>query len=488
LALCSKEIALIWFALFALHALFVLKDASRRTRTLLLLGALGVIGCYAGLHALPGPRAAAEASLVPPFGARVLLMVRALGDYARLMVFPSGLHMERVLSDPGMYASVAAWQHFAHFEWLSVLGFLVILATVWLLKWRQPGGAVRWFGAIWFAVAFLPISNLFPLNAEVAEHWIYLASIGALIFLAGCIRGLPARWQSVAAGFAALAFVALGLRSFERSGDWVDAETFYRRTIAADGVTPRILISLGSIYGQRGDYAQQEAVLRRAAARYPAYVPIRASLGVCLTRQGRAEEARQMFDTTQAASAENARRFPRSWSAVLGQVRILQEAGQREEALRLIDEAQPRFPDTWELLKYGAELRRELGRPAEALPPVERYAAKCWWHLDAWLTLAELRLACGRPEEARTAAEQASRLDIYDPRPLMFIAELEMLRARPEAALTAQLEAFSRKPDDPRLYLGLAQILQKLGREAEAVAAVRKAQTLAAAPAKATLP
>jgi len=44
-------------------------------------------------------------------------------------------------------------------------------------------------------LGFLPISNLFPLNAQVAEHWIYMASAGLLVMLAGFACAIPGRYQ-----------------------------------------------------------------------------------------------------------------------------------------------------------------------------------------------------------------------------------------------------------------------------------------------------
>ena len=78
-------------------------------------------------------------------------------------------------------------------------------------------------------------------NAEVAEHWIYLARIGALLFFAGAAIALPARGQAFATVFVGVAIVAFGARTALRSADWINAETFCLRTIQDGGATPRIL-------------------------------------------------------------------------------------------------------------------------------------------------------------------------------------------------------------------------------------------------------
>lgn len=480
LALCSKEIALLWLAIFALHTLFFEFAWPRRVKACVLAGALALLAVYAGLHALPGFRAPMENGPPPPLDARFLLMLRALGDYAGLLVWPGQLHMERTLSDPAIYGSVAAWRENARFEYLSVCGLLAGLAGLWLCRRRGPGRRLRCFGALWFAAAFLPISNLFPLNAEVAEHWIYLASIGALLLLAGAVCALPPRARSAVCAGAFLAVLALGIRTALRAGDWVNAETFCLRTIQAGGATPRLLGTLAALYGERGDLVKQEAVWRKMIVRFPDYAPARINLGICLSKQGRAAEAEPLLRVEKADAADAARRYPRTWPAALHLARLRHEAQRDDEALAILAAARARFPETWELVQYEGELRRARDGAAAALPAVADFAAAHWWHREAWITLGRLRYTAGQPDAAIAALHAASRLDIYAAAPLTDIARIELERGRPEAALARQSEAMRREPGQPSHYLLLGSILEKLGRPAEAEAALRKAQTLAA--------
>ena len=479
-ALCAKEIALLWLVLFAVHLLAFDRRLNWRVKGLALAGALAVLGTYAVLHALPGSRAPMESGPPLALDGRFLLMLRALGDYAGLIVWPGRLYMERTLSDPAIYSSVESWRAFPHYEYLSVLGLLAGLGAIWLCRRRGPGRRLRCFGAVWFGVAFLPISNLFPLNAEVAEHWIYLASIGALMLFAGSALALPRRLQMAAAACACAALVALGARTAVRAGDWVNAETFCVRTIADGGATPRILSTLAGLYGERGDFPKQEAVLRKMIARFPDYAPARINLGICLSKQGRSAEAETLLRVEKNDADTVARRYPRTWPAALNLARLRHDAGHDDEALAVLAEARARFPETWELVKYESEIRKAGPGVAAALPAVADYAAAHWWHLDSWFTLGRLRYTAGEPDAAIAALRAASRLDIYNAAPLTDIARIELERGRPEAALAQQLEAMRREPDQPSHYLMLGSIFEKLGRPAEASAALQKAAALAA--------
>jgi len=478
LGLCSKEIALVWLILIVGHLFFFDRKSSRAAKGAVLAGVAAVLGVYAVLHGLPAARAPMQDGPPAPWDARFLLMLRALGDYTGLLLFPTKLYMERAISDPGIYRSLASWREQIRFEYLSILGLLALLAAAWFCAKDLRGRRLRLFGAAWFAVAFLPISNLFPLNAEVAEHWIYLASIGALLFLAGILVALPARGRTFATVLVGVAIVGLGARTAMRSGDWINGETFCLRTIEDGGATPRILGALASLYGQRDDFAKQENILRKMIERFPEYAPARLNLGICLSRQGRAAEAEALLGASRERADEISRQYPRTWPAALQLAQNRLKAGQPAEALALVQEARGRFPETWELAKGESDLLRESGGAAAALPVVAEYAARRWWHYEAQLALGSLHFAAGQPAVAIAALQNASRLDIHDGRALSAIAEIELARDRPESALTAQLAAMEREPDRPRHYLVLAGILEKLDRRAEAGAALRKAQLL----------
>ncbi|HZJ14466.1 MAG TPA: tetratricopeptide repeat protein [Chthoniobacteraceae bacterium] len=480
LALSSKEIALVWLLIFLVYLLFFEQPRSRRAKTVLIAGVVIVFGIYYWLHSLPPYRTPMEGAPPAPLSARGLLMLRALGDYTGLLFFPSKLSMDRSLTSPAMYWNLSSWYASLRFECLSVIGAGALVVGAVLCGKRGPARRLRIFGAIWFIIAFLPISNLFPLNAQVAEHWIYLASIGYLTFLAGCVMMLPPRARQAAGGLAVAAILALGIRTAIRASDWSDPETFYARTIEDGGGTPRIFGNLAAVYAKRGHLSKQEAILRRTLALFPDYTPARINLGICLVNQGRPTESEEFLNFAKPAADEVSRRFPRTWSAALNLAGVRAKAGQTEEALAILAEARTRSPETWELAKYESDLTTHARGALAALPAIERYAAAHWWHEDAWMTLGLLRAAVGDSQAAIEAMRHAGRLDIYNPKPFANIARIELTRNRPEAACEAQKIAVARDPDQPSRYLILADLLERLGRKEAAEAALRRADELRA--------
>src|SRR5712692_5948711 len=115
--------------------------------------------------------------------------------------------MERSVFEPMTWRSNSDWRKTIGLEYLSISG-LSLLAVFFLgvIK-KGRGKALRLFGASWFLAAFLPISNIVQLNATVAEHWLYLPSVGLLIFLAGCAFELPLRHHLTATAIVLFAAV-----------------------------------------------------------------------------------------------------------------------------------------------------------------------------------------------------------------------------------------------------------------------------------------
>ncbi len=477
-ALCSKEIALVWALLFVLHAIFFGRAQARRARIAGVIGVAAIVGIYAMLHSLPEHRAPAPGSTPEPLGGRTILALRALGDYTGLMFAPVTLMMERSLGAPGMYAGRASWWRGISSEYLSLLGIAALGAALWLCLRRGEGRGLRRFGAAWFFVAFIPISNLIPLNAEVAEHWIYTASIGFLLLVAGAAAMLPPRFMRWTPALAVAAACALGVRTGFRAAEWADGETFARSTIANGGASPRLLTYYANELGRKGRLDEQEQVYRKMLQVYPDFVMARINLGINLQKRGRAEEAKALLDVGRADAA--APGLPRTWNAALNAAGQLHREGRSAEALALVREWMPANPHTWDLVGFEANVLRETQDPRAALVVVEKFAVAHWWHLPSQLGMASLQREAGDFALALATARHAQRLDIRGAAAFDEAAKCEVSLGKMREALESQAIAVKRAPKNAAYLEFFAALLRGFGREAEAQAALRKAAALAA--------
>src|SRR6476469_3201056 len=247
------------------------------------------------------------------------------------MIFPGNLHMERTVFSAGAFASDKGRQEAIEFEYLSLLGLAVLATLIFFCSRRGVGQRTRIFGAAWFIMAYLPTSNVVELNATVAEHWLYLPSIGFIIFLAGCFLDLPHKWRHAGVSLACLAVVGLGLRSAVRSRDWESNETFARSTIAAGGTTVRVALLLGQVYLNRSDYVQAERLFRKALQLCPEYPTARNNLATALVHQGKEKEAETLFTDATRAAHEMRKDYPRTWIAALNLAHMREDQKNRPE-------------------------------------------------------------------------------------------------------------------------------------------------------------
>ncbi|MEY2480330.1 MAG: protein O-mannosyl-transferase [Verrucomicrobiota bacterium] len=480
LALCSREIACIWFVLFLVHLIFSQKEIGRRALLLTIAGSFCVIAIYAGLRQLPGVRIGhgPSSGWVAPM--RAVLMFRSLGDYTRLMIFPSNLHMERTVIQPQNYLSNAQWRESAGAEYLSILGLAFLAALAFAASRTGAGRPLRVFGASWFLLGYLPISNLVELNATVAEHWLYLPSVGFLIFLAGCALDLPLRFQKATLIAACFAVCALSVRSAFRSSDWLTDETFYRRTLAAGGQSARVLANLAQIYSVRGEYAKAEAMFRNVLKMSPDYPIARNNLAEILVRTGKKKEAEELLADTTKATENTRKEYPRTWIAVLNLALYRHREKDDAGALAIAEKARHDYPGVWEVIRFESEILRETQRQDRAIELVENFARENWWHYGAALALGRLYAERGDGIKAEAALRDASWLDVHDVEALDLIAQMHLRANHLEDACATQRRAVARQPDQPRQYALLSNILEKMGRTDEARAATAKVALLQA--------
>lgn len=476
-ALCSRETAGIWLLLFLLTVCGLDRSLSWRGRLAVVAVCLGIAASYVALRDLPGARELPAAQDVP-IAQRAVLMLRALGDYARLMIFPRNLHMDRSVEAPAALAGRLGWRQAIASEYLSIAGLIALAAFLAGVLWRGKARPVRVYGAAWFVLAYLPTSNLIPLNATVAEHWLYLPSIGFLMFLSGCVLDMPAGARRSIACVATAAVLALGIRSFVRSGDWINPETFYRHSLAAGAAQARMALNLAQILTEKGNYAEAERILRRVLAFDPDYPIAQNAYAHLLSLQGKTKEAERIFVAATAAAEKARHEYPRTWVAALNLAHSRVAAHDEPHALEVVRGARSVYPGIWELISFEAELLRRLEGPRAALPLVEEFARQNWWHSAAAIALGKLYSEAGENAAAEAAFRHASRLDVHAVEALNLLALLELRQNRLDVACDAQRRAVSRQPDQPRQYLILSDILGKMGRTGEARAALAEVSRL----------
>jgi len=247
LGLLCKESSLIYPCLLAILAIWVppmpMPSGSSshwpglRARLLPLVGSLFILALYLAMRSTV-LKFTDEAAVLPlPLHQRLLQCLQAAGIYARLLFVSTGLHMERTLNHATF--------------WHAMGGALFLTGIMMGIFWghvkKYPAVAV---GFAWFLAAWFPISGIFPLNAPLAEHWMYVPMAGFWWAMVAAVE----RTRQLSRFRIALYVVIAGWLLFflgttvQRNKDWRDQETLFRSTLAHNPESARVHFNLAVAY------------------------------------------------------------------------------------------------------------------------------------------------------------------------------------------------------------------------------------------------
>jgi tetratricopeptide (TPR) repeat protein len=401
LSALSKETGLIFPVLWL--AILCLRKAWKR-----ILPAIAVI-LFVGVTYL-SLRLPAEHNPAPrlrpptPLLVRPIVFARAVAEYAGLIIFPGNLHMDRDVeshpSGPGeASARTSAWR-----ELQTLLGVILIAGAIYsLLRSRKWDPAI--FGCIVLGLlAYLPISGAFSLNANIAEHWLYLPS--AFFFVAGALAISRLRVPRLAlAGVLGVWLAFLGARTFLHALDWKNQRTFLERTIAAGGDSARMLINLASqeLHEDQLDSAKKH--LETALQKEPNQPFAVINLAVVAIRQKDYATARTLLNQAKDLPVVDAQAFE-----LLGILEIQEH--ERVDLLRF-RLASRTGPPNWRIERRYIEALDQTGNTAAAIRELAACLKTQWYRAESWQLLSRLFTKNGPTREGTDALEQAKDYDVH---------------------------------------------------------------------------
>ncbi len=195
-----------------------------------------------------------------PVGAYLALRFHALGslllpksstfmhDYSLAMRIKVWI----VTAGEAMRASIAPWAqtvYYGHlrdelldFPYADTLWIACAIAALWLLYFSLPR---KYFvlGVAWFAIAFLPMSNLLPTGVIFAERSMFLPVLGVAI-LAGSLVIRFANAKHATAATAIIVAIGIAL-SNHTAWNWRNEESLWRTAVADHPGSPFAHAALG---------------------------------------------------------------------------------------------------------------------------------------------------------------------------------------------------------------------------------------------------
>lgn len=221
---------------------------------------------------------------------RGLIAGRVIWFYLGKLVWPAELVF---IYERWQVSQREAWQY------LYPLAALVTLAALWWLRRRSRGPLA---GALFFGGTLFPVLgffNVYPFQFSfVADHFQYLASLGAIVPVAAGLTLLADRIGQGTALFAGLLLLAvLGTLTHHQSRIYRDAETLYRATIARNPACWLAYSNLGMVVQQRRAYDEAIALYEAALKLRPQDVTTYYNLGSALAVQRRLPAAVEALQT-----------------------------------------------------------------------------------------------------------------------------------------------------------------------------------------------
>lgn len=210
----------------------------------------------------------------------------ALAEFSKLLLLPFNLHVEygnKVfnISDPRVITG-------------ALLSLLLIIFA--FLKRKQ--NPLVFFSIGWFFIAFLPVSNIYPINDSfMMEHWIYTPSIGFFIILSNLIY-LPLKNKRLVFLLRTLVIALIVFYSYltiKQNEYWKEPIAFYKRTLKYAPDSWRFYNELGIEYANSGKTKEAIECYTKSLEINPNLSGVYNNLGNLYRQIGKNDEALAMY-------------------------------------------------------------------------------------------------------------------------------------------------------------------------------------------------
>jgi Tfp pilus assembly protein PilF len=276
----------------------------------------------------------------------------ALIGYLRLILLPVDLHQEY-----GFLLFPA--------DGFRVLAGIMIAAGGVLLAiwcWTRRKGNIFFFSVFWFFISISPVSGVYPIKAYIAEHWLYLPSIGIFTVLAAGYVFLirRGRYRSGLIGLGIVVILFYGSLTAKQNRYFHEPLTFYERTLAYTPTSARMHNNLGNIYFTRGRVEEAVRSYREAIRLEPDYPNPYNNLGNVFYRAGDYDSAVPLFI--------QAIKLNPGYGAAYNNLGIIYcRRGETEEGIRLLKRSAALNPNDADTLYNLGVIYDMTDRPAEAV-------------------------------------------------------------------------------------------------------------------------
>jgi len=387
-ALLSRESALLLPALLVLYHYVFKKNIKFKPFSLI----LGISFAYILLRTLVIKTDLPSDTCATGLFQRIPGFFVAISNYIKLLLFPFGLHME--------YGDKV----FGMGDPRALFGIVIsVLLLIYAFRKRNENKIV-FFSVLWFFIALLPSANIYPINAYMAEHWLYLPSVGFFLILAKGARLVFTKRGMASFAIAVTLLVFYSSLTIRQNGYWREPIAFYKRTLQYAPDSSRVHNDLGITYYNRGEIEKAMAHYKKAIELDPASAGAYNNLGVAYKDSGLKEEAITAYKKAIELDPGHAEAHSN-----LGLSYAM--AGKREEAITAYLKAIELDPNPTEAYSNLATLYGEEGKHEKAIIYYGKAIESNPFYANAYNNLGNTYKSMGRYEDAVALYEKALELN-----------------------------------------------------------------------------
>ena len=227
------------------------------------------------------------------FYSHILIIVKTIGYYIRLLTFPFYLNAERSLNIANSFFEPA-------FFFSAILLLLFCSIIIKVFKYSKLFS----FSLLWVIITLIPSSNIiFLATRPIAEQRLYIPSLGFCFALAIFLSKISS--FKLDSGilrkfvFLFLIFILLfySVVTIRRNSDWKDSLTFWLKTAKSSPLNPRVNYNLATAYRNAGNIKEAMFFYQKAIEINPAFAEAYNNLGLLyFEKLGKANEALILFN------------------------------------------------------------------------------------------------------------------------------------------------------------------------------------------------
>jgi hypothetical protein len=234
---------------------------------------------------------------------RAMTFLKVLPIYVKILIRPNNLHMERTVNIPTSIADPIVTTVLIVVAAIGILFLYAVFKGPTLAYAKVGPYQIFIFAVGWFFVSILPVSGVIPISQILAEHFLYLPSIGFFVVVGWLMTKVLRLNDSNHLTFGYLSYwtilliisILLISKTIRQNRIWRDPITFYEYTLTHAEPTARVYNNLAMAYADAGENQKAINNYQLAIALGDVYPNPHYNLGNTLVELGKPDEAEKEY-------------------------------------------------------------------------------------------------------------------------------------------------------------------------------------------------